>query len=192
MRAQFEDLVPTDLSVRLPAQTLLTVLQSEDLSVSSEEQAIAAISRWVDASACLADDDKRLQVHAPAMLEEVQWHQTAVKCRDRLLENHPAFEKSPVCLRLLSQILDGIAASDKVKRSCPFNIRPRVRHAFFGADEGETMFLFGKDRQNRWSALRWNPHLHQAESVADMEADRWGASYSAEGAELRDSCLTEI
>ncbi|BHF70385.1 hypothetical protein SprV_0301343500 [Sparganum proliferum] len=49
MKAHFEYFVPTDLFIRLPAQTLLTVLQSEDLSASSEEQFITAIARRVDA-----------------------------------------------------------------------------------------------------------------------------------------------
>nr|VZI27072.1 unnamed protein product [Spirometra erinaceieuropaei] len=182
MRAQFEDLVPTDLFVRLPAETLLTVLQSDDLPVSSEEQVIAAISRWVDAGACLADDDKRLQVYAPAMLKEVQWHQTAVKCRNRLLESHPTFGKSNECLRLLFQISNWVGAADKEERPCPFNIRPRVRQTFVAADRDPTIFLFGKDSQRRWSVLRWNPHLQQAERVADMEAGRGDASYSAVGA----------
>nr|VZI25126.1 unnamed protein product [Spirometra erinaceieuropaei] len=210
MKAHFEDLVPTDLFVRLPAQTLLTVLQSVDLSVSSEEQVIAAIARWVDAGACLADDDKRLQVYAPAMLREVQWHQTTVKCRDRLLQHYPAFRRSPECLCLMFQISNWIGASEKDKRSCPFNIRPRVRQTFFGADRDPTIFLFGEDRRNdghegvrlsvllgtdrqrRWSVLRWNPRLQQAERVADMDGGRGGASYSAMGGELPDSCLTEV
>nr|VZI42025.1 unnamed protein product [Spirometra erinaceieuropaei] len=181
MRAQFEDFVPTDLFVRLPAQTLLTVLQSEDLSVSSEEHVIEAIARWVDAGACLADDDERLQVHAPAMLKEVQWHQTTVECRDHLLDSHPTFGKSYECLRLLFQILNWIGASDKEKRPCPFNIRPRVRQTFFGADRDQMIFLFGEDRQGRWSVLRWNPRLQQTERVVDMAAGRPGASYSAVG-----------
>nr|VZI44711.1 unnamed protein product [Spirometra erinaceieuropaei] len=181
MRAQFEDFVPTDLFIRLPAQTLLTVLQSKDLSVASEEQVIAAISRWVDAGACLADDDERLQVHAPAMLREVQWHQTTVKCRNRLLESHPTFDKSRECLRLLFQISNWLGADDKEKWPCPFNIRPRVRQTFVAEDKDPTIFLFGVDRQDRWSVLRWNPHLQQAERVAYLEGDWRGASYSAVG-----------
>ncbi|BHF81436.1 Kelch-like protein 21 [Sparganum proliferum] len=181
MKAHFEELVPTDLFVRLPAQTLLTVLQSEDLPVASEEQVIAAILRWVDAGACLAHDDKRLHVHAPAMLREVQWHQTTVECRDRLLESHPTFGRSNECLRLLFQISNWVGAADKEKRPCPFNIRPRVRQTFVGADKDPTIFLFGKDRQDRWSVQRWNPRQQQAERVADMEGGRGGASYSAVG-----------
>ncbi|BHF70909.1 Kelch-like protein 21 [Sparganum proliferum] len=188
MRAQFEDFVPTDLFLRLPAQTLLTVLQSEDLSVASEERVIAAISRWVDAGACLADDDKRLQVYAPAMFKEVQWHQTAVECRDRLLENYPTFRRSNECLQLLFQISNWVGVADKEKRPCPFNIRPRVRQSFFGADKDQTIFLLGKDNDEegeeeaeRWSVQRWNPHLQQAERVADTKAVREWASYSGVG-----------
>ncbi|BHF76769.1 hypothetical protein SprV_0501986800 [Sparganum proliferum] len=59
--------------------------------------------------------------------------------------------------------------------------RPRVRQTFFGADKDQTIFLFGEDWQIRWSVLRWNPHLQQAERVADMEAGRRSASYSVVG-----------
>ncbi|BHF62219.1 hypothetical protein SprV_0200520000 [Sparganum proliferum] len=98
MKTHFEYFLPSDLLVHLPAQTLLTVLQSEDLPVSSEEQVITVIGRWVDGGACRAEDDERLQLHAPAMLKEVQWHQTTVECRDRLLEKYPTFRRSPECL----------------------------------------------------------------------------------------------
>ncbi|BHF62605.1 hypothetical protein SprV_0200559000 [Sparganum proliferum] len=182
MKTHFEYFLPSDLLVHLPAQTLLTVLQSEDLPVSSEEQVITVIGRWVDGGACLTEDDERLQLHAPTMLKEVQWHQTTVECRDRLLEKYPTFRRSHECLCLLFQMANWMGATDRGRRSCPFNIRRRVRQPFFGADEDQTIFLFGKDRQRRWSVLRWNPHLQQAERVADMEGDRTYASYSVVGA----------
>nr|VZH99084.1 unnamed protein product [Spirometra erinaceieuropaei] len=50
-----------------------------------------------------------------------------------------------------------------------------------GADRDPAIFLFGHDSRWRWSVLRWNPHLQQAERVADMEAGRRGASYNAVG-----------
>ncbi|BHF61918.1 BTB And C-terminal Kelch [Sparganum proliferum] len=175
MRAHFEDFVPTDLFVYLPAQALLTVLQSEDLSVASEEQVISAIARWVDAC---ADDDDRLRVHAPEMLKEVQWHRTTVECRDRLLESYPTFRRSPECLCLMFQILNWIGAVDKEERPCPFNTRPRVRQTFFGADEDQTIFLIGMEGWDRWFVHRWNPHLQRAERVGGMIAGRLGASYS--------------
>ncbi|BHF61701.1 Kelch-like protein 36 [Sparganum proliferum] len=75
-------------------------------------------------------------------------------------------------LRLLFQILNWIDSADNEER-------PRVRQTFVGADTDSTIILFGKDRQRRWSVQRWNPHLQQAERVADMEAGRWwDASYS--------------
>ncbi|BHF61688.1 regulation of lateral pseudopodium assembly [Sparganum proliferum] len=89
-------------------------------------------------------------------------------------------------LRLLFQILNWIDSADNEER-------PRVRQTFVGADKDPTIILFGEDRQRRWSVLRWNPHLQQAERVADMEAGRrWGASYSAVGGELPDSCLLPL
>ncbi|BHF77172.1 Kelch-like protein 36 [Sparganum proliferum] len=70
--------------------------------------------------------------------------------------------------------------------------RPRVRQTFVGADKDPTIILFGRDWQRRWSVQRWNPHLQEAERVADMEAGRRGASYSGVGGELPDSCLLPL
>nr|VZI43322.1 unnamed protein product [Spirometra erinaceieuropaei] len=96
MKEQFEHFIQTDLFVSLPAETVLTLLRSDDISVESEEQVIAAISRWVDAGG--AADDDRLRVHAPAMLKEVQWQLTSVQCRSRLLDSYPTLQKSNECL----------------------------------------------------------------------------------------------
>ncbi|BHF77159.1 Kelch-like protein 12 [Sparganum proliferum] len=78
-------------------------------------------------------------------------------------------------LRLLFQLLNWIDSADNEER-------PRVRQTLVAADRDQTIFLLGEDRQRRWPVLRWNPHLQQAERVADMEAGRSLASYSAVGA----------
>ncbi|VDM03091.1 unnamed protein product [Schistocephalus solidus] len=96
MRQHFEEFITTDLFLRLPANTVLTLLRSDDLSVGSEEQVIGAISHWVG-SGDRADDEK-LKVHAPAMFKEVQWQQMTLECRSRLLELYPTFQKSRECL----------------------------------------------------------------------------------------------
>ncbi|VDM05134.1 unnamed protein product [Schistocephalus solidus] len=95
MRQRFEEFVATELFLRMPADTVLTLLRSDDLSVESEEQVIGAISHWV----CSGDkaDDEKLKVHAPAMLKEVQWHQTTFECRSLLMERYPIFQKSLEC-----------------------------------------------------------------------------------------------
>ncbi|BHF83324.1 NudC domain-containing protein 3 [Sparganum proliferum] len=169
MKAHFEDLVPTDLFVSLPAETLLTLLKSGDLSVDSEEQVIGAIARWVGSGG--QDDDEKLNVHAPSMLREVQWQLTTVQCRSRLMESHEIFKKSNECAWLMFQIANWIGASDGDKPPCPFNVRPR-----------QTVFLFGENanEQNTWSVLRFDPQLQKAERVANMNDRRW-ASYSVVG-----------
>nr|VZI13143.1 unnamed protein product [Spirometra erinaceieuropaei] len=171
MKAHFEDFVPTELFVHLPAETLLTVLRGSELSVASEESIIAAIARWVDAGPGLADDG-RLEAHAPTMIKEVQWHQTSVECRDRLVDSCPTLWGSRECLRLMFQILNWIGDADKNRRPCPFIVRPRGRQAVF--------FVFGRDddAEDGWSVFRANSQLQQAERVADMEADRSWATYS--------------
>ncbi|BHF73806.1 hypothetical protein SprV_0401689000 [Sparganum proliferum] len=170
MKEHFEHFVPTDLFVRLPAETVLTLLRSEDLSVGSEEQVIAAIARWAGSGDGAASEKLKIQV--PAMLKEVQWHLTTAQCRDRLMENYPAFHKSLECSWLMARIANWIGASDKDKPPCPFNVRPRVRQAFF---------LFGEDKdRSRWTVLRADPRLQGAEQVAGME-ERWWASYNVVG-----------
>ncbi|VDL87399.1 unnamed protein product [Schistocephalus solidus] len=96
MRQRFEEFVATDLFLRIPADTVLTLLRSDDLSVESSEQVIGAISLWVGAGE--KADNEKLKVHAPAMLKEVQWHQTTYECRSCLIERYPTFQKSPECL----------------------------------------------------------------------------------------------
>nr|VZI07146.1 unnamed protein product [Spirometra erinaceieuropaei] len=170
MKEQFEHFVPTDLFVRLPAETVLTLLRSEDLSVGSEEQVIAAIARWAGVGD--GAGSKKLKVQVPAMLKEVQWHLTTAQCRDRLMECYPAFHKSLDCSWLMARIANWIGAADKDKPPCPFNMRPRVR---------QTFFLFGEDQdRSRWCVIRADPRLQGAEQIADME-ERWWASYSVVG-----------
>nr|VZI38459.1 unnamed protein product [Spirometra erinaceieuropaei] len=171
MKEQFEHFIQTDLFVSLPAETVLTLLRSDDISVESEEQVIWAIARWVDADG-VADDEK-LRVYAPAMLKEVQWQLTSVQCRSRLLDSYPILRKSPECLCLMLQVEQWIGAAEKDKPPRPFNIRPRLC---------QTLFVFGKDKgQNRYSVLRVDAHLRRAERIADMKGPRSYASYSVVG-----------
>ncbi|BHF79653.1 BTB And C-terminal Kelch [Sparganum proliferum] len=174
MKEHFEEFVPTELFVRLPAETVLSLLRSDRLSVGSEEEVVAAIARWAGAGACGQAGDERLKVHAPAMLKEVQWQLTTVECRDRLMEKYPTIWESFECARLLARIERWVGAAEKDKPARPFNLRPRLR---------PTIFLFGEDKdgQGRWSVLRADQHLQQAERVADMKTRRWFASYSVVG-----------
>nr|VZI10410.1 unnamed protein product [Spirometra erinaceieuropaei] len=175
MEEHFKEFVPTELFVRLPAETVLSLLRSDQLSVGSEEEVVAAIARWTGAGVGGQADDERLSVHAPVMLKEVQWQLTTVECRDRLMENYPIFRENPECFRLLLQAERWIGAADKDKLTRPFNIRPPLRRTVF--------LLFGEDKngQDRWSVLRADQHLQRVERVADMKPDRWFASYSVVG-----------
>ncbi|BHF80221.1 hypothetical protein SprV_0702334500 [Sparganum proliferum] len=174
MKEHFVEFVPTELFVRLPADTVLSVLRSDHLSVGSEEEVVAAIARWTGAGACGQADDEKLKVHAPEMLKEVQWQLTTARSRDRLMKDYPTFGKSPECLQLMLQVERWIGAADKEKLARPFNLRPRLR---------PTIFIFGPDRdgQDKWSVLRADQHLQQAERVADTKTRRWFASYSVVG-----------
>nr|VZI01073.1 unnamed protein product [Spirometra erinaceieuropaei] len=182
MKAHFEDIVPTELFIRLPAGTMLSLLRSEDLSVASEEQVIAAIARWASAGdEAAADDDEKLRLHIPAMLKEVQWHLTSIQCRDRVKESYPTLQKSPECLQLMLQVENWIGASDKGKSPCPFNLRPGKTSLSFGADTHQTVFLFGVNKtRDGFSVLRVDPQHQQVERVADMREPRY-ASYSVVG-----------
>nr|VZI47834.1 unnamed protein product [Spirometra erinaceieuropaei] len=172
MQAQFRSFVSSDLFVRLPADTVLTLLRNDNLSVDSEEAVFEAISSWV-AAGDKECDNERLRLHAPEMLKEVRWCQTTVEFRSRLVDSHPMFQDSSSCLRLMAQVEQWMTYADKNKPPCPFNQRRRPP---------QTIFVFGKDKdQDRWSVLRFDPHLDKEERIADMEKREW-ASYSVVGA----------
>ncbi|BHF85686.1 hypothetical protein SprV_1002885800 [Sparganum proliferum] len=172
MQAQFMNFVSTDLFVRLPADTVLTLLRNDNLSVDSEEDVFEAISSWV-AAGDKECDNERLSLHAPEMLKEVRWCQTTLQFRSRLVDTHPMFQESTSCARFMSQVEQWMSYADKDKPPCPFNRRRRPPQTIF--------FVFGKDEdQDRWSVLRFDPHLEKEERIADMEK-REDATYSLVG-----------
>ncbi|BHF85660.1 hypothetical protein SprV_1002883200 [Sparganum proliferum] len=169
MQEQFRSLVYTDLFLRLPADTVLTLLRNDHLSVDSEEAVFEAISSWVRAGdkEC---DNQRLRLHAPEMLKEVRWCQTTVQFRSRLVGSHPMFQDSTSCARFMTLVEQWMIIADKDKPPCPFNRRRRPPQAIF--------FVFGEDEdQDRWSVLRFYPQLEKEERIADMEGRRF-ATYS--------------
>ncbi|VDN08802.1 unnamed protein product [Dibothriocephalus latus] len=95
MAVHFEGYVYSDFFVRLPADFVLSVLRSESLLVSSEEQVFSAVSRW--ATFCNEAGDRKMNGQLPAMLEEIQWDQTSAQFRGRLLDSHPIFWNSTEC-----------------------------------------------------------------------------------------------
>nr|VZI42380.1 unnamed protein product [Spirometra erinaceieuropaei] len=142
--------------------------RSEDLSVGSEEQVIGAIARWVGSGG--QADDEKLKMHVPEMLKQVQWHQTSVQCRDRVMESYPIIWKIPECALLMARIVNWIGAGDKEKPPCPFNLKPCHKVLLFGTDK----------HQSGWSVLRFDPQAQKAERFADMERRR-NASFSIVG-----------
>nr|VZI38064.1 unnamed protein product [Spirometra erinaceieuropaei] len=177
MQKQFMNFVSTDLFVRLPADTVLTLLRNDNLSVDSEEAVFEAISSWVRAGDKVCDN-QRLRLHAPEMLKEVRWCQTTPQFRSRLVGSHPIFRDNNSCGRFMALVEQWMSCADKNKPPCPFNRRRRPH---------QTIIVFGKDRnQHRWSVLRFDPQLEKEERIADMEK-RSLASYSLVGGELPDS-----
>ncbi|BHF85485.1 Kelch-like protein 12 [Sparganum proliferum] len=172
MQAQFMNFVSTDLFVRLPADTVLTLLRNDNLSVDSEEAVFEAISSWV-AAGDKECDNERLRLHAPEMLKEVRWCQTTLQFRSRLVDSHPMFQESINCLRFMALVEQWIYNADKDKPPCPFNRRSRPPQTIF--------FVFGNDKdQDRWSVLRFDPQLEREERISDMEKRKW-ATYSLVG-----------
>ncbi|BHF85257.1 distal tubule morphoproteinsis [Sparganum proliferum] len=174
MKEQFMNFVSTDLFLRLPADTVLTLLRNDHLSVDSEEAVFEAISSWVRAGdkEC---DNQRLRLHAPEMLKEVRWCQTTLQFRSRLLNSHPIFQEGNSCARFMGLVEQWISNADKDKPPCPFNRRWRAPQAIF-------FLVFGKDKdQDRWSVLRFDPQLEKEERIADMEKREY-ATYSPVGA----------
>nr|VZI50470.1 unnamed protein product [Spirometra erinaceieuropaei] len=173
METQFIRLISDDLFVRLPGDTVLSLFQSEDLSVDSEEQVFEAISRWV--CPCGVVDEERLNTYAPNMLKEVQWHQTTAQFREHLLDNHPIYQTNVECARLMAAVEQWIGAAATRRRMCPFN-----QHSRNGRTP-QMIFVFGRDtNQDRWSVLRFDSELQNEERVADMELRRY-ATYSVVG-----------
>ncbi|BHF85827.1 hypothetical protein SprV_1002900000 [Sparganum proliferum] len=172
MQEQFRSFVYTDLFLRLPADTVLTLLRNDHLPVDSEEAVFEAISSWVRAGdkEC---DNQRLRLHAPEMLKEVRWCQTTVQFRSRLLNSHPIFQEGNSCARFMGLVEQWIYNADKDKPPCPFNRRWRTPPTIF--------FVFGKDEdQDRWSVLRFDPQLEKEERISDMDWREW-ATYSLVG-----------
>ncbi|BHF85987.1 hypothetical protein SprV_1002916500 [Sparganum proliferum] len=190
MQEQFRSLVYTDLFLRLPADTVLTLLRNDNLSVDSEEAVFEAISSWVRAGdkEC---DNQRLRLHAPEMLKEVRWCQTTVQFRSRLVDTHPMFQEGNSCVRFMAQVGLWMCYSDKDKPPCPFNRRRRPH---------QTILVFGKDKgQDRWSVLRFDPQLEKEERIANMEKREF-ATYSLVGESIfvvggntaQGSCSTSV
>ncbi|BHF85070.1 hypothetical protein SprV_1002822800 [Sparganum proliferum] len=172
MQEQFMNFVSTDLFVRLPADTVLTLLRNDHLSVDSEEAVFEAISSWVRAGDKECDKE-RLRLHAPEMLKEVRWCQTTLQFRNRLVDTHPMLQDSKSCLRFMALVEQWMSYADKDKPPCPFNRRRRTPPTI--------SFVFGKDKdQDRWSVLRFYPQLEREERIADME-EREYATYSLVG-----------
>nr|VZI50581.1 unnamed protein product [Spirometra erinaceieuropaei] len=83
------------------------------------------------------------------------------------------FQEGNSCVRFMALVEQWMTYADKDKPPCPFNRRRRPPQTIF--------FVFGKDKdQNRWSVLRFDPHLEKEERIADMEKREW-ASYSVVG-----------
>nr|VZI38077.1 unnamed protein product [Spirometra erinaceieuropaei] len=171
MQEQFRSFVSSDLFIRLPADTVLTLLRNDNLSVDSEEAVFEAISSWV-AAGDKECDNERLRLHAPEMLKEVRWCQTTLQFRNRLVDSHPIFQEGNSCARFMALVEKWISNADKDKPPCPFNRRRRPP---------QTIFVFGMDKDlDRWSVLRYNPQLEKEERIADME-EREYATYSVVG-----------
>ncbi|BHF63092.1 hypothetical protein SprV_0200608200 [Sparganum proliferum] len=171
MNAQFKSVVSSDLFVRLPADTVLTLLRNDSLSVDSEEDVFTAISSWVGSSGKEVDKE-RLKLDAPEMLKEVRWCQTTLQFRNRLVDSHPMFQESNSCLRFMTQVERWMSCADRDKTPCPFNRHWRLH---------PTIFVFGRGKgQDRWSVLRFDSQLEKEERIADMEKREY-ASFSVVG-----------
>ncbi|VDM02254.1 unnamed protein product, partial [Schistocephalus solidus] len=173
MQTQFKSFVCTDLFVNLPADTVLSLLRSDDLTVDSEEEVFAAISNW--AGPGTEDVNERLKVHAPMMLREVRWLQTTAEFRNRLMESHPMFQNNFGCSRLMNLVVQWMNCADKDKLSCPFNRNRRPP---------QTFLIFGADKnQKGWLVLSFDSDLQREERVADMIWHH-NATYSVVGGSI--------
>ncbi|VDN18362.1 unnamed protein product [Dibothriocephalus latus] len=72
MKATFEAIVASDIFLQLPSDTVLSLLEADDLQVNSEETVLKAIGRWVSP---LGEVDETRLGHAETMMKEVRWYQ---------------------------------------------------------------------------------------------------------------------
>nr|VZI00428.1 unnamed protein product [Spirometra erinaceieuropaei] len=123
MKAFFEAVVASDPLLELPADVLLSVLQDDDLQVSSEKTVFEAIKRWVCPSGTV--DEERI-AHAPEMLREVRWSQTKQHFRRRLMESDDLIVSSADCMQCVGLADHWIGYSTLgTQEECPFNASPR-------------------------------------------------------------------
>nr|VZI49068.1 unnamed protein product [Spirometra erinaceieuropaei] len=170
MATQFNSFVSSNLFVRLPADTVISLLRIDNLSVESEEQVFEAIASWV--GACTEDVNERLKLHAPNMLKEVRWCQTTLQFRKHLTDTHPMFQNGFECAKFMLQVEQWMSFADKDKPQCPFNQHRRPTLSFF---------VFGRDKdQDRCSVLKLDSDLKKEKRFADTERRKF-ASYSAVG-----------
>nr|VZI51270.1 unnamed protein product [Spirometra erinaceieuropaei] len=176
MKTHFESFVCSDLFVRLPADTVLALLRSEDLAIESEEEVFEAISRWV--SPCVDGDREKLTLHAATMLRHVQWHRTTVQFRKRLMESHPIFQNSLEFAQFLVLVEQWIGAEGGNKPPCPFNILSRRM------SPPQSFVIYGMEKnENKWSVFLFDSSLRKAERIGFVGL-RYGASFSVVGESL--------
>nr|VZI43431.1 unnamed protein product [Spirometra erinaceieuropaei] len=150
MKEHFESFVYSDLFVHLPAETVLALLRSENLLIDSEEQVFGAISRWMSSGKEV--DEEKMKLHAPAMLKEIQWHRTTAHFRKRLLDNHPIFQHSPECARLMAVVEQWIGLANVDKPPCQWSTLTAMEEpcaSFSILTSTDTIFVLGGDMEPR-------------------------------------------
>ncbi|VDK87864.1 unnamed protein product [Dibothriocephalus latus] len=88
MKATFEATIASDFFIQLPTDAVLSLLESEDLQVDSEETVLKAIGRWVSP---LGEVDETRIVHAEAMMKEVRWDKFDTEFRYSLQDDDKGF-----------------------------------------------------------------------------------------------------
>ncbi|VDN12871.1 unnamed protein product [Dibothriocephalus latus] len=125
IKTNFESTIVSDFFTQLPPDSVLSLLQADDLEVKREESVFEAVGRWMSPPGIT--NDTRL-VHAETMLKEVRWNQIDADFRYKLFDHVGFWNRNVECSRLLGRISKWIEnSSSKDDGKCPFNERKRGR-----------------------------------------------------------------
>uniref|UniRef100_A0A0X3P7T0 BTB domain-containing protein n=1 Tax=Schistocephalus solidus TaxID=70667 RepID=A0A0X3P7T0_SCHSO len=142
IKLHFEEFVNLPVFAQMDYDTLLVLIESDDLCVSNEEKVVEAITKWIEAGKCSEGQANERASRLIDFMAKIRWGYTSKEFRLAAMSNHQLISSSVQCLQKLGQIehwLTRIQFGDS--SNCPFNQNPRI---YLEMD----FLVFGKGRYN--------------------------------------------
>ncbi|VDL89584.1 unnamed protein product [Schistocephalus solidus] len=142
IKLHFEEFVNLPVFAQMDYDTLLVLIESDDLCVSNEEKVVDAITKWIEAGKCSEGQANERASRLIDFMAKIRWGYTSKEFRLAAMSNHQLISSSVQCLQKLGQIehwLTRIQFGDS--SNCPFNQNPRI---YLEMD----FLVFGKGRYN--------------------------------------------